>query len=276
MSWASQSAEIRYDNKPIRFLGIQSSGWSPLVKIRSPRLTRCLAWCLAKSFRLIARTIQFRVIETCPGTNLISRECKENYLYALWHDQTLLPITARVKLPPMGEYIPAKTLVSQHQDGSWLTEFMKHFHLGAIRGSSSRGGAAALKKMLTAAEKCHMIITPDGPRGPRHKVKPGIVYLASQTGLPILVNANAVDRYWDIQGSWTNQIVPKPFSKAYLLVGSPIKVPAEISREQMDDIQAQIETELARLQVLADQFARREITELPSTEQTEHTLSKAA
>ncbi|MDB4680042.1 MAG: lysophospholipid acyltransferase family protein [Planctomycetaceae bacterium] len=233
------------------------------MKIRSPRLTRMMGWCLGKSFRLLARTIRYRVIEEYPGTNLVSSECNTPYLYALWHDQTFMPITYRVNLPHKDTYIPAKTLVSKHQDGSWLSEFMKHFDLGAVRGSSSKGGATALKKLLATAEKCHIVITPDGPRGPRHKVKPGIVYLASQTGIPIVANANAVSRFWDIAGSWTNQIIPKPFSKVILLTGTPIHVPEDISREQMEEYQAIIEADLVRLQQLADQLLNGQIKELP-------------
>lgn len=188
-----------------------------------------------------------------------------------------MPITYRVNLPHKEAYIPAKTLVSKHQDGSWLSEFMKHFDLGAVRGSSSKGGATALKKLLATAEKCHIVITPDGPRGPRHKVKPGIVYLASQTGIPIVANTNAVSRYWDIAGSWTNQIVPKPFSKVILLTGTPIHVPEDISREQMEKYQALIEADLERLQQLADQFLSGELTELPNNpEHTDVSLRSAA
>lgn len=247
------------------------------MKIRSPRLTRIMAWCLGKSFRLMARTIRYRVIEEHPGTNLVSPECQTPYIYALWHDQTMMPITYRVNLPRDQSYIPANTLVSKHQDGSWLTEFMRHFDLGAVRGSSSKGGASALKKLLETAERCHIVITPDGPRGPRHKVKPGIVYLASQTGIPIVANANAVSRYWEISGSWTNQIMPKPFSKVFLLIGKPIHVPEDISREEMEDYQELIESDLERLQQLAEQFVSGEITELPKQGTNSHaTISDAA
>lgn len=234
------------------------------MKIRSPRLTRLLAWCLGKSFRLFAHTIHYQLVEQSPGVDPISPDCQTPCLYALWHDQTLMPITYRIGISKHDEIIPTNALVSKHQDGSVLTEIMKLFHLGAIRGSSSKGGAAAVRKLMETSKQGHIVITPDGPRGPRHKVKPGIVYLASSTGMPIVVNANAVTRYWDIQGSWTNQIVPKPFSKVFLLTGDPIYIPEDLSREEMEQYQSFVEAELERLQILADQFARGEITELPA------------
>ena len=247
------------------------------MKIRSPRLTRLLAWCLGKSFRLFARTIRYQLAEQTPGFDPISPNSNTPCLYALWHDQTLMPITYRIGISKLDDIIPTNALVSKHQDGSVLTEIMKLFHLGAIRGSSSKGGAAAVRKLMETSKQGHIVITPDGPRGPRHKVKPGIVYLASATGMPIVVNANAVSRYWNIQGSWTNQVVPKPFSKVFLLTGTPIYVPADITREQMESYQALVESELEQLQVYADRLLRGEITELPPREKhLEETIAPAA
>jgi len=95
--------------------------------------------------------------------------------------------------------------------------------------------------------------------------------------MPIVVNANAVSRYWNIQGSWTNQVVPKPFSKVFLLTGTPIYVPADITREQMESYQALVESELEQLQVYADRLLRGEITELPPREKhLEETIAPAA
>ncbi|MBD3673075.1 MAG: lysophospholipid acyltransferase family protein [Planctomycetaceae bacterium] len=247
------------------------------MKIRNPRLTRLLAWCLGKSLRLLSRTVRYHLHEEFAGVSPISPDCRTPCLYALWHDQTLMPITFRIGISDPDKILPSRALVSKHQDGSWLTELMKHFHLGAIRGSSSKGGAAALRKLLETSEEGHIVITPDGPRGPRHKVKPGIVYLASATGIPIVVNANAVDRYWDIQGSWTNQIVPKPFSNVFLLTGAPIHVPPEITREQMEQYQTLLESELERLHVLAERIASGEISEIPPRDdRLDETIARAA
>jgi len=243
------------------------------VKIRSSRLTNIITWCLGKLFRLIARTVRYRIIEECPGINPAADSCKSNYLYAIWHDQAIIPITYRVNIPRSSKALPAMALVSRHQDGSWLTGFMKQFGVGAIRGSSSRGGAVALRKLFETSQESHIFITPDGPRGPRHKVKQGIVYLASQTGIPIVVNANAITRCWNIEGSWTNQIVPKPFARAYILMSKPIEVPADLSREDLEHYQQLIEAEFERLQTAADRLARGEISEWPQEEPAEDTLS---
>jgi len=106
--------------------------------------------------------------------------------------------------------------------------------MGAIRGSTSRGGASAIKKLIKLAEGKHIVITPDGPRGPHHKMKSGIVFLASHSGRPVIPTAYTATSYWKFQGSWTSIWIPKPFSKVYYLVGEPIKVPDNISREEMN------------------------------------------
>jgi lysophospholipid acyltransferase (LPLAT)-like uncharacterized protein len=233
------------------------------VKIRNPRMIKLLAWCLAKTFRLVARTIRYRVIETVPGTNPAEPETSRFNLYAMWHDEVLIPITCRVKIKKFAAGNRMGALVSRHQDGSILTEFMRQFAIEAVRGSSSRGGAAAIRQMLDSAASRHLTITPDGPRGPRHEIKQGIVFLASQTGMPICPVSNSVTRCWNLQGSWTNQMIPKPFTTAYLLIGAPIHVPPDLTREQIAEYQRRIEQEMARLEALAPRFLTGELTELP-------------
>lgn len=233
------------------------------MKIRNPLLIKFTAWCLAKTFRLIAKTIRYRVISAVPGTNPAEPDTPHYYLYAMWHDEVLIPITCRATIKKFGTGNRMSALVSRHQDGSILTEFMSQFTVHAIRGSSSRGGAAAIRQLLDSADKTHVVITPDGPRGPRHEVKQGIVYVASQTGMAVCPVANTMTRYWDLKGSWTNQIIPKPFSKAYLLIGKPIHIPSDLTRTQISEYQNMIEQEMDKLQLLCPRFTSGELTELP-------------
>lgn len=235
------------------------------MRIKSPWLIRLITWCLAKTLRTIARTCKYQVFLEQPGTNPADPDCPEHYIYAVWHDAVLPPVSTRTFIKRWTDGNRIAALVSQHADGSYLVEFMKNFRIDAVRGSSTRGGAQALKRLQESLAHSHVWITPDGPRGPRREVKPGIVYLASQTGLPIVINVSAMTRYWDIQGSWTNQTVPKPFSTIYCLLSKPITVPPEITREQLREYQRLLESEFARMESLAQQLAAGEITELPPT-----------
>src|SRR6185369_6171521 len=117
------------------------------------------------------------------------------------------------------------------QDGSYLTEFMRHVGIRGVRGSTNHGGDQALRELMRATSDCHVFITPDGPRGPRRVLKEGIVFLASRTGRSIVPCASGCTRAWSFQGRWTDLTLPKPFSRAIYVLGPPIHVPPGISRD---------------------------------------------
>ena len=238
------------------------------MKIRSQFLIKFAAWGLARLLRMISATVRYQMVESIPRSNPNDPECEINGIYAIWHDEVLMPITARTKIKRHTANNRISALVSRHQDGSILTEFMKHFAIEAIRGSSSKGGASAIRQLLGSSEKSHIVITPDGPRGPRHRAKQGIIYVASQTGMPLLVNVSAVSRCWNLKGNWTNLIVPKPFAKAWLLISEPMYVPPDLTREQIEEYQHKLDAEFERLTALAKRFLSGELTEMPLEERT--------
>jgi lysophospholipid acyltransferase (LPLAT)-like uncharacterized protein len=81
----------------------------------------------------------------------------------------------------------ASILISQHKDGEYISQIMSWFGFKSIRGSSTRGGSLALRKMAKEMRSgSHGAITPDGPKGPRHKSKEGAILLASLTGSPLI------------------------------------------------------------------------------------------
>ncbi|MGH7201736.1 MAG: lysophospholipid acyltransferase family protein, partial [Planctomycetaceae bacterium] len=161
------------------------------MKIRSPFLTRWAALVAVTAFRLLFATCRCVFRTARPGTSPHDTGSAERYLYCAWHDSLLLPVFAR-KAPPR----TAAGLVSRHQDGSFLAEAMKRMGILPVRGSTSRGGAQAVRQMLDVAQERHIVITPDGPRGPRRRLKNGIVFLASHSGRKIIPTAYACTRAW--------------------------------------------------------------------------------
>jgi lysophospholipid acyltransferase (LPLAT)-like uncharacterized protein len=139
-------------------------------------------------------------------------------------------------------------LVSRHQDGSYLAEFMRYCNVRSIRGSSSRGGAQAMRELLAESDDYHIFITPDGPRGPHHETKDGIVFLASHTGRPIIPVTTLFTRAWHIRGSWTGQWIPKPFSRCLYLLGAPLVIPTDLSREQLGEQRQRLQSEMDRIE----------------------------
>ena len=101
-------------------------------------------------------------------------------ILAFWHAQQLMV--------PMGyRGTEANVLISQHQDGEIIARIISRFGHRAVRGSSTRGGALALRELIRLGRSgADLVVTPDGPKGPRQVAKLGVVQLAKATGLPIV------------------------------------------------------------------------------------------
>ncbi len=106
-----------------------------------------------------------------------------------------------------------------------------------------------MRQLLDVAEQQHITITPDGPRGPRQVMKQGIVFLASRTGQAILPMACGCRWGFRIKGSWTDMLIPLPFARVHGVLGRPIPVPAELSRQQLLDVTARVQEAMDQLHV---------------------------
>ena len=153
----------------------------------------------------------------------------EYFVLCVWHDALLLPTFAA----PRWLRKRCCCLVSQHQDGSYLADAMAWMDYTTVRGSTKRGGVEALRQLVNETAGKHIIVTPDGPRGPRRKLKHGAAFVAAQTGRRLLPGAFVVNRGWRIPGSWTDLLVPMPFSTVFLITGDPISIPEGISRAEL-------------------------------------------
>lgn len=142
------------------------------------------------------------------------------YIFALWHGE-LFPLAAYAKRFDCRFAI----IVSQSKDGEFIARFLERNGHTTIRGSSSRGGVKALiqTKRLILKEKLIGGITVDGPRGPRHKAKDGVILLAQRTGAQIVPLRASVSRK-KVFNSWDKFVVPYPFSKCHFHVGEPMDV----------------------------------------------------
>lgn len=150
----------------------------------------------------------------------------------------------------------AVALASQHRDGEYITRVLSHLGFDAARGSSTRGGSRGLREMVKAARAGRpLAITPDGPRGPRHRVKGGALLAAGLTGHPILAMVAAADRGW-VLGSWDGFLIPKPFSRVCIVYAPPFHVPREVDDEGLEALALKLEGEMERIGRLAEEAAR--------------------
>lgn len=143
-----------------------------------------------------------------------------------------------------------RILVSQHADGEMLARVLERFDLEAIRGSTTRGFVGAIRELVSKqGEDVRIAITPDGPRGPPMKLQQGAIYLASKTGLPILLTGIGLSSSWTFN-SWDRFKLPRPFSRALVRVGKLIKIPPDLSREEIEHWRLKVEE--AMCEILAD------------------------
>jgi len=140
---------------------------------------------------------------------------KRAVILSFWHDQLLLMVK--------GYRGPgARILISASRDGELIARVMRCFGQGAVRGSSSRGGKAALKQMIQLGKAPYdLVFTPDGPRGPRHEIKPGVAQLARLSGRPVVPMAFACSRGHRF-ASWDRFLLPFPFARAVFAFGPPL------------------------------------------------------
>ncbi len=207
------------------------------MKIRNPFILNLAGWVVATSVRLIFRTLSIESHVSVPVADPRHPNCKSRHLYCVWHESVLQPIGLCTVDNMAG-------LVSRHQDGGVLAMAMKHLKIRAVRGSSSKGGTRALRELLDVAKDWHIAITPDGPRGPRRKLKDGIIYLASQSGNSVVPMAFACHNAWIVRGNWTDLVIPKPFSKLVAFAGPPLEVPAGLDREGIARYRERLQEEM--------------------------------
>jgi lysophospholipid acyltransferase (LPLAT)-like uncharacterized protein len=145
-------------------------------------------------------------------------------------------------------------LISEHRDGEYIARVVRRWGYGTVRGSSTRGGTGALRGLIQQVRAGRsVVVTPDGPRGPREVLKPGALRVAQLSGAPIVPVATGASRSWWVEG-WDRFQIPKPFSRVRIVYGDPIEVPRDLDDEALEILGARIEAVLATLMVRADAF----------------------
>ena len=154
------------------------------------------------------------------------RSRRRPVILCIWHNRLLGSILADYRA--RRRFRPVKVLTSASKDGGWLEAMARRFTLGAVRGSSSRRGAAALLELSRAiADGNDIVITPDGPRGPNYHIAPGIIHLAGHARVPVVPVSVEVDRRWHIGKKWDALWIPKPFARVTLRFLPPLEFSGE-------------------------------------------------
>lgn len=161
-------------------------------------------------------------------------------IYVLWHGR-LLPLGYRHRRQGV------VGLISRSKDGEYLAGALERWGFGAVRGSSSRGGMEALRGLVRETRKGRSLaITPDGPRGPRQKLKSGVLVAAQLSGLPIIPVSATADRGWWPE-RWDRFLVPKPFARVRIRYAQPVWVPRDADERMLNDIGGSLEAQLNQM-----------------------------
>jgi lysophospholipid acyltransferase (LPLAT)-like uncharacterized protein len=221
--------------------------------LKSDGLRRVLCWLGSLYIRLVHATGRWQVVGGQAARDHWATG--KPFILCFWHGRILM-------MPhcwPRDKAI--HMLISQHRDGQIIARTVGHFGIQTVAGSSSKGGAQALRAMVKALKAGDCVgITPDGPRGPRMRASDGAVALARLAGVPIIPATFGAARGRVVQ-SWDRFLVAWPFGRGVIIWGEPIAVPRDADAEQMAAARAKVEDMLNSVTAEADRMTGRQPVE---------------
>ncbi len=205
----------------------------------------------------IFRTSRFKVLGN-EAFVLARLRAAKPLIFAHWHSSILGSIGYFLRLARMG--YPIATVASQSKDGEIISRILRDITRKAkvVRGSSRKGGHSAFNGLLETLESgCSVVITVDGPLGPKYESKSGAVRLASLTGVPIVPFEFCARNEYYLRASWDNSRFALPFNTGFYLLGEPIYIHNEISPFYFWYASAMLDKRLRELTAYADAYVKR-------------------
>ncbi len=220
---------------------------SPLKAIlKSDGVRDVLCWLGAQYIRLVFATGRWTVVRG-EGPRAFWRDGKA-FILCFWHGRLLMMPYCWKRTAPI------HMLISQHRDGQIIAKTVGHFGIRTVAGSSTRGGAAALRSMLKALKAGEWVgITPDGPRGPRMRASEGIVQVARMSGVPVIPCTFSIGR-GRVLSTWDRFLVAWPFASGAFVWGEPIEVARDA---EVEPARLRIEEALNAITAEADRLVGR-------------------
>lgn len=168
-------------------------------------------------------------------------------VFVFWHEYMLLPLYLRGGCD-------IAVLASRHRDAEWISQAARRLGFETVRGSGRRGGQAALLEMLRRGKRLNLALACDGPCGPRRKMAPGGVFLASRLQAPLVGLGIGYDSPFRAR-SWDRFAAPRPWSRARAVVTAPYYVPPEANRGQLEACRQEFEEMLNSATAAAENWA---------------------
>ena len=189
-----------------------------------------------------------RIISATYRVKMINPEIEKNVLengqipiYGSWHQRFFPGIIFFARRKPIS------IMISRSKDGEIVSNIVQLLGWSPVRGSSSKGGSHALRKIkklvLKGYKVAHIV---DGPRGPLGVVKPGLLLIAQATGMPIIPTITSAEKKW-IFNSWDRFMVPKPFSRVIIRFSEEVNIPRKLPPSDFEAKRSQIENTFKKL-----------------------------
>lgn len=221
---------------------------------RPPKLTRfqralvpIIGWTVWAVIRVLGPTIRFEVV----GGQKAGRDYRPDLppqIYAFWH-RCIVPATWYFR--NRGGVLMNTT----NFDGQWTRRVIERLGYGTAQGSSTRGGLRGLAVMAKKLDEgFDSGFTIDGPRGPRYVAKPGPVMLARRSGKPVVMFHIGLERAWTLRKSWDLMRIPKPFTRAVLIIAPKLEVLKDTDQDGLERKHQEVQKTLERLRDVAENW----------------------
>ena len=219
------------------------------MKFQHPILRRLAGFSVATLARNWMSTLDFQACFYDETVDAARADFPGPAIFVFWHENILAPFYLR-------GHCNLTMLLSRHRDADWLAEAATFMGFDSVRGSSFRGGSAALRELTRKVEQegANIAITPDGPRGPRRELAQGPIFLASKLGVPLIALGIGYDRPWRMP-TWDRFALPRPFSRARIVLSPLLHMPAQLDRDGVEHYRQQVQMLLNRLTLEAEAWA---------------------
>ena len=202
----------------------------------APLLHRFLGAVGAVIIRAVGRTLRYHFDDR---GGIFEAPVNEGIIWSFWHNRLFLMSYVHRRF--FSRRPPGAAMTSQSKDGEWAAQLVLRMGIAPVRGSAARGGTAALRELARFLRRGEDVgLTPDGSRGPRYELKPGLVLLAQLGRRPILPVGVEYSRCIRLK-SWDGFMIPLPFSRVDITLGPLVEIAATHSDAEFEAERLRIE-----------------------------------
>lgn len=212
-----------------------------------PLITKVGGLGIALLLRGLMSSVEVKLTHHDRSVDPALPEFRGGLIYVMWHEYIAFPI------PLWREYNLA-LLASRHRDADWLIRAAHHLGFDTVRGSTNRGGSEAIRELKRKAAHSNLVITPDGPRGPRREMALGPIYLASRLGLSLVPVGFGFDRPFRMR-TWDRFAIPRPGSRGRAIFGPRISIPKKLRKDGLEHHRVRMQSLLEQLSTQAEDWA---------------------